>query len=158
MVDSRVIEVGGRRWSLPPSLASMLLAALTAAFAGAAQGQQEPIEAIGKQEFIRSCAACHGESGKGDGPIAGLLLVGPPDLTSIRKRHGGNFPASWVYRVVDGRNQVRAHGSKEMPIWGDRYRAEALRGLPLPLNAGADAVVHGRILSLVFYLDLIQEH
>jgi hypothetical protein len=26
------------------------------------------------------------------------------------------------------------------------------------LNVSADAVVHGRILSLVFYLDLIQEN
>lgn len=44
-----------------------------------------------------------------------------------------------------------------MPVWGDRYRAEALQGLPLPLGVGADALVHGRILSLVFYLDYIQE-
>jgi len=44
-----------------------------------------------------------------------------------------------------------------MPIWGDRYRADALRELTMPLNVGADAVVHGRILSLVYYLDLIQE-
>jgi len=44
-----------------------------------------------------------------------------------------------------------------MPIWGDRYRADALLGLPLPLNIGADAIVHGRILSVVYYLDLIQE-
>jgi hypothetical protein len=135
----------------------MLLMASTSAFIVPVRGQEEPIEEIGKQEYMRSCAACHGESGKGDGLVAGLLLVEPPDLTSIRKRHGGKFPASWVYRIVDGRNQLRPHGSKEMPIWGDRYRAEALRGLPLPLNVGADAVVHGRILSLVFYLDFIQE-
>lgn len=115
------------------------------------------MEDIGKQEFNRSCGACHGESAKGDGPLAEVLLVEPPDLTSISKRHGGKFPASWVYRIIDGRNGLRAHGSREMPIWGDRYRADALRGLPLPLNIGADAVVHGRILSLVFYLDQIQE-
>lgn len=122
-----------------------------------ARAQEEPIEVIGKQEFMRSCAACHGESGRGDGLVAGLLLVKPPDLTSIRKAHGGRFPASWVYRIIDGRNQMRPHGSEEMPIWGYRYRADALRGLDLPLNVGADAVVHGRILSLVYYLDLIQE-
>jgi mono/diheme cytochrome c family protein len=135
----------------------MLLMALLSLFLAPALAQEEPIEEIGKQEFIRSCAACHGESGKGDGLVAGLLLVKPPDLTSIRKRHDGEFPASWVYRIIDGRNEMRPHGSREMPIWGDRYRAEALQGLPLPLNVGADAVVHGRILSLVFYLDFIQE-
>ncbi|NIM27516.1 MAG: c-type cytochrome [Gammaproteobacteria bacterium] len=118
---------------------------------------EEPIEELGKQEFVRSCAACHGESGKGDGMLADMLVVAPPDLTSLRKRHGGKFPTSWVYRIIDGRNEIRPHGSREMPIWGDRYRAEALRELPLPLNVGADALVHGRILSLVFYIDFIQE-
>jgi mono/diheme cytochrome c family protein len=127
------------------------------AFFPDARAQEEPIEKIGKQEFVRSCAACHGEYGKGDGLVAGLLLVKPPDLTSIRKRHGGKFPASWVYRIIDGRTQMRPHGSEEMPIWGDRYRVDALRGLPLPLNVSADAVVHGKILSLVYYLELIQE-
>ena len=145
------------RSSTRQSIAGMLLTGLMSAFIAPVQGQEEPIEEFGKQEFIRSCAACHGESGKGDGLVAGLLLVRPPDLTLIRERHGGKFPASWVYRIIDGRNDLRAHGRPEMPIWGDRYRADALRGLPLPLNVDADAVVHGRILSLVFYLDLIQE-
>lgn len=143
-------------WSRPTTLGVLLAGSLSLCFAPV-QAQVEPIEGIGKQEFVRSCAACHGESGRGDGLVAELLLVKPPDLTSIRKRHDGKFPASWVYRIIDGRNDLRPHGSKEMPIWGDRYRTDALRGLPLPLNVSADAVVHGRILSLVFYLDLIQE-
>lgn len=118
---------------------------------------EEPIEEIGKKEFMRSCAACHGEGGKGDGPVAELLIVRPLDLTSIRKRHGGEFPAPLVYRIIDGRNEMPSHGIREMPIWGDRYRAEALQGLPLPLDVGADAIVHGRILSLIYYLEMIQE-
>ena len=151
------MRVEATRSSTRQLIAGMLLTGLMSAFIAPVQGQEEPIEEIGKQEFIRSCAACHGESGKGDGLVAGLLLVRPPDLTLIRERHGAKFPASWVYRIIDGRNDLRAHGRPEMPIWGDRYRADALRGLPLPLNVDADAVVHGRILSLVFYLDLIQE-
>lgn len=145
-------------WRLCRSSAvNVLLMVFSWALFAQAQAQEEPIEEIGKREFVRSCAACHGETGRGDGLVAGLLTVRPPDLTSIRKRHGGKFPASWVYRIIDGRNDLRAHGSEDMPIWGDRYRVDALRGLPLPLNVGADAVVHGRILSLVFYLDFIQE-
>lgn len=134
------------------ALAGLLALIFVPAFAA-----EEPIEELGKQEFVRSCAACHGESGKGDGMLADMLVVAPPDLTSLRKRHGGKFPTSWVYRIIDGRNEIRPHGTREMPIWGDRYRAEALRELPLPLNVGADALVHGRILSLVFYIDFIQE-
>ena len=144
-------------WLSRATPVGVLLASLLWAYFAPAQAGEEAIEEIGKQEFIRSCAACHGESGRGDGLVAELLLVKPPALTSIRKRHGGKFAASWLYRIIDGRNDMRPHGSKEMPIWGDRYRADALRRLPLPLNVSADAVVHGRILSLVFYLDLIQE-
>lgn len=135
----------------------VLIAASVSALPLSAETEQERIEAFGKQEFLQSCASCHGEHGKGDGPVAAILLVEPPDLTRIRQRHGGNFPASWVYRIIDGRTEVSAHGRREMPVWGDRYRAEALRGLPLPLGVGADALVHGRILTLVFYLDYIQE-
>lgn len=135
----------------------VLLAGAMSVCVSSALAEVEPVEKIGKREFIQSCAACHGESARGDGLVAGLLLAKPPDLTAIARRHGGKFPASWVYRVIDGRNEVRAHGSTEMPIWGDRYRAEALEGLPLPLNVSADAIVHGRILSLVFYLEFIQE-
>jgi mono/diheme cytochrome c family protein len=135
----------------------ILLIALYSATGAPAVAQDEPIDEVGRREFMRSCAACHGETGRGDGLVAGLMSVKPADLTAIRKRHGGTYPASWVYRIIDGRNAMRAHGSEEMPIWGDRYRADALRGLPLPLNISADAVVHGRILSLVYYLDLIQE-
>lgn len=142
--------------SLQQVITLMLLAMLLPLWASPARSQ-EPIEDIGKQEFMRSCAVCHGENAKGDGLMTGMLLVNPPDLTSIAKRHGGKFPAAWVYRIIDGRNEIRPHGSEEMPIWGDRYRADALRGLPLPLNVSADAVVHGRILSLVYYLELIQE-
>lgn len=135
----------------------LLSIGLLSLFVAPAFADEEPIEEIGKKEFVRSCAACHGESGRGDGPVAGMMMVKPPDLTSIRKRHGGEFPTQWVYRIIDGRDEIRPHGSAEMPIWGDRYRVEALRGLPLPTNVGADAIVHGRILSLVFYLDFIQE-
>lgn len=155
-----MITVEKKRHS-PSRSAGIRLAALLAFYLpvipAAGQMGEEPIEEVGKKEYRRSCAACHGEGGRGDGPLAELLIVRPLDLTSIRKRHGGEFPASLVYRIIDGRNEMPSHGVREMPIWGDRYRAEALRGLPLPLDVGADAIVHGRILSLIYYLESIQE-
>lgn len=150
-----IMRFGTPGCSVRSAVSGKLLMVFALFLAAPVQSQEEPIEDIGKQEFIRSCAACHGEGAKGDGPLAGILLVEPPDLTSINKRNGGKFPASWVYRIVDGRNVLRPHGSREMPIWGDRYRADALRNLPLGI--GADVIVHGRILSLVFYLEQIQE-
>jgi len=145
-----------RRPSWQATIGALLMALVSTPLV-CAEAERDPIETIGKQEFMHSCAACHGENGKGDGPVAEVLAVKPPDLTTIRKRHGGEFPAPWVYRIVDGRTEVPAHGRRDMPVWGDRYRAQALQSLPLPLNVGADSIVHGRILSLVFYLDYIQE-
>ena len=140
-----------------PTAPGAVIAALVAVASQAGQSEKDPIEEIGKQEYVQSCAACHGVDGKGGGPVAEVLETKPPDLTTIRKRLGGEFPASWVYRFIDGRTEVAAHGRRDMPVWGSRYRVEALRQLPLPLDTGADALVHGRILSLVFYLDYIQE-
>jgi DMSO reductase family type II enzyme heme b subunit len=38
--------------------------------------------ALGKQVYDKRCAGCHGESGKGDGPAAELLLPRPRDFTA----------------------------------------------------------------------------
>src|SRR5512147_3337996 len=71
---------------------------------------------IGKKEYDASCAACHGQDGKGKGSFAELLNVSMPDLTALSKRNGGVFPAVRVYDVIDGRAAVKAHGTREMPI------------------------------------------
>ena len=42
----------------------------------------------------------------------------PPDLTRLASRHGGQFPADEVRRIVDGRDNPGPHGSRQMPIWG----------------------------------------
>ncbi|SNZ07982.1 Cytochrome C oxidase, cbb3-type, subunit III [Persephonella hydrogeniphila] len=43
-------------------------------------GSPESIEK-GKQIYATNCTACHGEQGRGDGPIASTLPVPPTDLT-----------------------------------------------------------------------------
>ncbi len=37
--------------------------------------------AAGKQTFITNCSSCHGETGKGDGPIGAVLDPKPRDLS-----------------------------------------------------------------------------
>jgi len=154
---SSAMGICPRWWLSRPAVAGALLTGLLVTGFAPAQAQDDPIDSIGKREFVRYCAACHGKGGQGDGLETAMLLVKPPDLTLIRKRHGGEFPVSWVYQIIDGRNSMRLHGSSQMPIWGDRYQLEALQGRSLPWNVSADSVVHGRILSLVFYLELIQK-
>lgn len=49
----------------------------------------DPLLARGRTIFLGRCATCHGNEGKGDGPIAGNL-GGPPvgNLTDDRWKHG----------------------------------------------------------------------
>ena len=77
------------------------------------------------------CQNCHGENGEGDGPMARLLTSQPADLTSIADNNGGEFPTDTVRQTIDGRGEIRAHGMREMPVWGltlqqtDRDTAQA---------------------------------
>jgi hypothetical protein len=90
-------------------------------------------------------------------------------LTVLTNKNNGVFPFEAVYEVIDGRKEVAAHGTREMPIWGRRYMEEALidRLSPEALKSlfpgwssytfDADVVVRTRILSLIDYLSRIQE-
>jgi mono/diheme cytochrome c family protein len=77
----------------------------------------------GKIDYLSSCAACHGEDGKGDGILASVLKVPPADLTTLAGRNGGFFPLSAVTEIIDGRTLIAAHGTRKMPMWGSDVRA-----------------------------------
>jgi mono/diheme cytochrome c family protein len=77
----------------------------------------------GKMEYLSSCAACHGEDGKGNGVLASVLKVPPPDQTTLARRNDGHFPLAAVTEIIDGRTLIAAHGTREMPIWGFDVRA-----------------------------------
>ena len=84
--------------------------------------------------------------------MARFLTIEPSDLTQLAKRNSNKFDFWQVYRTIDGREEVRGHGTREMPVWGTRFQAEA---------EGYDQIsrsqVAGRILGLAFYLQYIQE-
>jgi mono/diheme cytochrome c family protein len=106
----------------------------------------------GELEYQNYCAVCHGVDAKGQGLMSRFLTVRPADLTLLSKRNGGTFPFWQTYRAIDGREEIRGHGSREMPLWGDRFRAQAGGN-----DSGSRAQAAGRLLGLVFYLQYIQE-
>jgi len=114
--------------------------------------QEAEVIAGGELEYQNYCAVCHGVDGKGQGIMGKFLTVRPADLTRIRNKSGGSFPFWHIYRVLDGKQEVGAHGTREMPIWGDRFRTQAGGSDP-----GSRAQAAGRLLGLVFYLQHIQE-
>ena len=110
---------------------------------------------VGKREYDASCAACHGRDGKGHGSFAEMLQVSMPDLTTLSKRNGGVFPVARVYNVIDGREEVKAHGTREMPIWG---RHLTFRAAPEYDDYGyeSEEFVRARILAVIDYLYRLQ--
>jgi len=112
-------------------------------------------ETIGSDEYRISCLNCHGEGGKGDGPMMELLTKKPSDLTVLAKNNEGEYPFVKVYQTIDGRVTVPGHGTRAMPIWGARYAEEDYERYGTAF--GAEDVVRGRILQLVYYIQSLQE-
>jgi len=73
--------------------------------------------------FTSYCAVCHGKEGKGDGPAAKALTKVPADLTKITARNNGTFPEVRVRRYIQGLDEVAAHGTRDMPMWGELFRS-----------------------------------
>lgn len=132
---------------------STALLALTL-FAGSAVAQGVKAD-LGKQEYNASCAVCHGNAGKGNGPYVELLQKKPTDLSTLTKRNGGTFPVARIYETIEGAN-VPSHGSREMPIWGRAYRISAAEYY-IDVDYNPEVFVRARILALIEYLSRLQE-
>jgi len=105
----------------------------------------------GESEFKTYCTSCHGDAGKGDGPLAKSLRQHPADLTQLSKKNDGTFPSDRVFKIIDGRSPVPGHVSNgsDMPVWGDVFAKSAA-------SKDADSV-KARIDSLVTYVQRLQE-
>jgi hypothetical protein len=112
---------------------------------------------VGKMEYEANCAVCHGKNGRGEGPLAEHLAIAVPDITRLSARHDGVFPFKWVYRMIDGREEVAAHGTRDMPVWGKAYSREAsdyFMDYRMPYDP--EAYVTGRIVALTGYIYELQ--
>jgi mono/diheme cytochrome c family protein len=126
-------------------LAAVLLGALGTTGILSTTATADPAMDLAKKTYLRSCANCHGPKGRGDGPLAKLLTKGAPDLTQIAKRNKGVFPFLEVMTIIDGRKEIGAHGSLEMPTWGEIFRDQDVEK------------ALGRIVNLTLYVHSIQE-
>ena len=115
---------------------------------------------LGEIEYLNNCAACHGRDAKGGGPVAAALITKPYDLTLISKKFDGKFPKGLVYKIINGHEIIKSHGDMDLQVWGDRYSSRASEvddSIALPFyEQDNQAMVFGRITSLVGYLESIQ--
>ena len=111
---------------------------------------QQTSAVSGQQMYRTYCASCRGAKGTGNGPAAAALKIPPTDLTLLSQKNGGVFPSSHVASVLQFGVENPAHGSPEIPIWGN---------LMLSLhkgNAHPEVDVNMRITNLTDYLKKIQ--
>lgn len=103
--------------------------------------------ASGQEMFMTYCAVCHGKDAKGDGPAARALNKTPADLTTLARKNGGKYPADRVASTIRGEVDVPAHGTREMPIWGNLF---------YQMSQGHQAEVQLRIANLNQYIQSLQ--
>jgi mono/diheme cytochrome c family protein len=103
----------------------------------------------GKEMFETYCAVCHGMDGRGVGPAATALKKSPADLTQLtRKSSDGKFPELRVTQVLTvGPAEILAHGSRDMPIWGQLFKS---------LGSSGEGVARIRIVNLTDYIRSMQ--
>ena len=135
------------------SLALLLALAALAAFGAQNSPGIKPVPVTqtsavsGQQMFDTYCAVCHGKDGRGNGPASAALKKAPSDLTQIARRHNGSFPEIDVQQVISGQFTVTAHGTRDMPVWGDLFRS---------LDGGSASIGQLRVDNLTNYLKTLQ--
>jgi mono/diheme cytochrome c family protein len=115
-----------------------------------AQDEREARVVRGGRMYEIYCASCHGTGAEGNGPMAQALKGRPADLTQIRQRNGGSFPADRVAAFIDGCLAARGHGPGSMPVWGLSFRIAGE-------DQDQERQVKETIRDLVSYLESIQE-
>jgi mono/diheme cytochrome c family protein len=103
--------------------------------------------ARGRVLYLHYCVSCHGVSAEGDGPVARSLITPPANLRRLAERFGNPLPKDQVARYIDGRAAVKAHGPRDMPVWGTRFYYK---------SGGDERRAQQWIAQLVAYLQSIQ--
>ena len=101
----------------------------------------------GQGMFREYCAVCHGAEGRGDGPAANALKKRPADLTQLARKNNGKFPEVHVMNFITGEEAIAAHGTRDMPMWGELFRT---------LSPSDQAVPKIRVNVLAEYIKSIQ--
>ena len=138
------------------TLTALITAALFLGASSGALAQAKPKYDLGKREYDANCANCHGALGKGDGPYKPYLTSIATDLTKLSKANGGVFPYQRVYDTIDGRLEVKAHGPRDMPIWGADYLSKSA-GDYTDVPYVPEVYVRSRIMALTEYIYRLQE-
>lgn len=134
------------------SVIGLLACAASVVASGSALADDSMQLEVGKKQYMKYCATCHGPSGTGTDGMASRLFTKPPtNLTLLAKNNGGKFPMMEVIGIVKGDQPIAAHGSREMPVWGD-----IIGGDPTQDGMYAKDEADAKIMTIGKYLESIQ--
>ncbi len=100
--------------------------------------------------YVAFCASCHGTTGEGDGPAASALSTHPSNLRLLSARYGNPLPEDQIAMFIDGRVDVKAHGPRDMPVWGETAWTK-------PEGTTGPGHVKSWVAKVVAYLQSIQK-
>ncbi len=103
---------------------------------------------IGRAHYLEHCVACHGLDLDGQGPMAGVMIIKPANLTALQAGNEGIFPLERVIKRIDGRDPLVAHGSP-MPVYGHFFEGGAAAA---KTHSGQPIMTSRAIADLVAYL------
>jgi mono/diheme cytochrome c family protein len=135
-------------------LCTLLLASILLC-AGMATAQTKVVKEVnahptnawsGPDLYKEFCAVCHGADGHGNGPAASALKTSATDLTTIARRNNNKYPELKIQQIIKGDPNIPAHGSADMPTWGNVFKSISANG----------AFAEMRINALVTYIQQIQ--
>ena len=126
---------------------TIFIIALIASMTAVAKAAHADDVAQGRRIYLHYCASCHGQTGEGNGPLAPSLTTPPANLRRLSEKYGYPLPEDQLARFIDGREAVKAHGPRDMPVWGKRF---------YPGADGSEQEIKDAISKLVKYLQSIQ--
>jgi len=116
---------------------------------------EKPQPPTGAEDFASFCAACHGASGRGDGPAAAGLDRKPADLTTLSARNGGAFPGTRVMAKIWGYTGTQPGGSgSPMPEFGPLLQGDLL---PYDGGDGIATPTPVRLVQIAEHLKTLQK-
>ncbi|WP_170331681.1 c-type cytochrome [Ruegeria arenilitoris] len=105
----------------------------------------------GAELYQHYCATCHGIDATGHGPMAGVLIIQPTNLTELVDQSGA-FPTIRVVERIDGRDPLVSHGSP-MPVYGPFFEGN---DTAIKAPTGQPVLTSKPIADLVAYLKTLQ--
>ena len=84
----------------------------------------------GRMIFLRSCVMCHGESGRGDGPLAATLPIRPANLYDHVPYHPDQFFFSVITNGLSGVMPAFSNSISETDRWNTLNYLRSAFGQP----------------------------